>query len=344
MNKFIVHHSSSHHAANSGYARLIDCMDAQVVYGKPRFPFRFWKFIADLHSQNTGIYDAGGMLKTIALYGFLKKNKGQKNIVHFLNGERDIRHLGFLKKRFPNTFFCATFHKPPEVLKESITDVSALKQLDGAIAVGANQVTFLKEWLNLENVVYIPHGVTADYFKPNDALKENNTLLFVGQHLRDFGTFNRSIPKLTAAIKDLKVKVVIHPAYASKIIPHPNIEILTRVKDAELLLLYQRATVLYLPMLDSTACNSLLEAMACGLPIIISKVGGNLGYLEGTANILIDKEDEESFIRETIALLSDRKRISEMGRSSREKALDLDWSKTAKLVEFFYQNFETSKV
>lgn len=338
LNRFIVHHSSSHHAENSGYARLIDYMEAQVVYGKPRFPFRFWKFIADLHSQNAGIYDAGGMLKTIELYRFLKHHKHQKNIVHFLNGERDIRHLGFLKKRFPNTFFCATFHKPPEILKESITDVSALKQLDGAIAVGANQVEFLKTWLDLENVTYIPHGVATDFFKPNDALKAKNTLLFVGQHLRDFGTFNRTIPELADAIMDLKVKVVIHPAYASKIIPHPNIEILTRVKDAELLVLYQQATVLYLPLRDSTACNSLLEAMACGLPIITSKVGGNMTYLEGTANILIDKEDEESFIQETIALLSDRKRISEMGRSSREKALDLDWSKTAKHVATFHQN------
>ena len=119
MNKIIVHHRSSHHAANSGYGRVIDYINAEVIYGQVRFPYRLAKFFANRHYQNAGIYDSNSVLKSIELYQALRKYKGQNNIVHFLNGERDVRHLGFFKKRFPNTIFCATFHKPPEILKKS---------------------------------------------------------------------------------------------------------------------------------------------------------------------------------------------------------------------------------
>src|SRR5690606_10563995 len=172
---------------------------------------------------------------------------------------------------------------------------------------------------------------------PDTSVKENNSLLFVGQHLRDFDTFNKTVLKLASTIANLQIRVVIHPAYRSKIEPHSCIEILTDVNDEQLRTLYQQATLLYLPMLDSTACNSLLEAMACGLPIITTDVGGNAGYLKNTSNILVESGNVDGFIDETIALLQDEPRLTIMGKSSREKDIEMDWVNLLKDINQFYQ-------
>src|SRR5690606_21885699 len=177
LNLFFIHHRSPHHAKNSGYGKLIDYMNGQIVYGNTNFPFRIAKILASFHSQNLGNYNTGSVLKAIELYRILKKSKGQESIVHFLNGERDIRYLGFFKRKFPNTKFCATFHKPPDILKRSIPNPATLQKLDGAIVVGENQVDFLKNWLQLEHVVYIPHGVDTKFFIPDPSIKKDNSIL-----------------------------------------------------------------------------------------------------------------------------------------------------------------------
>jgi len=336
MKPIIIHHRSVHHASNSGYSRLIDYLsEVNLISGNVKFPHKLAKFISKNTNQNASDYDSLSVLKEIELFKHLLKSEQQ--LVHYLNAERDIRHIVNYKNRFKNVSFCGTFHKPPLILQNQIKDNSYLKKLDGAIAVGENQVEFLKNWLKNENVTYIPHGVDTNFFVPNKSKKKNNTIMFVGQHLRDFKLFNTCIPIIAEKISDLKINVVIRKEYVKQIESHSAINIFSGINDFELRSLYQESSLLFLPLKDVTACNSILEALACGLPIVTTDVGGNSSYLNGTKNILAPP-DKDFTISAIINLLNNENKLIQIGESSREHSLNFDWSLIVKQIELFYKS------
>ena len=82
---------------------------------------------------------------------------------------------------------------------------------------------------------------------------------------------------------------------------------------------YYTATDLFvLPSRSEGLSNALLEAMACGLPVVASRVGGNSDWIEpGKNGFLFTSENSEELCRCLIKLIEDRDRCIEMGKSSR---------------------------
>lgn len=341
MKKIIISHRSKHHSEHSGYSRLIDFLEDTITVPSNKkkriIPYRLAKFIASNLDKKKGEYNTDSIEKEAELFNILTKYKDEKSIIHYLNAERDIRFVINQKWFYKNNIFIGTFHKPEEILKKKIPKTKYVKQLNSAICVGPNQVDFVKNWLDIENVKFIPHGIDTSFFIPDFSIREHNTLLFVGQHLRDFKTLNYCVPKIAEKIPDLKVNVILHKSYKKFVEPHKSVEIFSDVNDLDLKEFYQKATALFLPMLNSTACNSILEAMAMGLPIISSDVGGNYGYVNKSNAILIPKGENDSLTDVTIDLLKNEDKLNQMSLKSLELSNQFDWKNVAKQVDEFYR-------
>jgi glycosyltransferase involved in cell wall biosynthesis len=107
---------------------------------------------------------------------------------------------------------------------------------------------------------------------------------------------------------------------------------------AELLTAYQRADCVVNPSLYEGMPNVVLEAMACGLPVIASRVAGNDTLVRDQGNGYLFDLDSPSVLGERLELLARNRALGRsLGERGREITLaDYSWSSVArKYVSLF---------
>lgn len=82
----------------------------------------------------------------------------------------------------------------------------------------------------------------------------------------------------------------------------------------------QSADIFVLPSLEEGFSNALLEAMAVGLPIVATDVGGNAEALKETG-LLVPARDSIALAEAIASLIEDPSKGARLGQSARERAL-----------------------
>jgi glycosyltransferase involved in cell wall biosynthesis len=94
------------------------------------------------------------------------------------------------------------------------------------------------------------------------------------------------------------------------------------VDRAQIVKFYQRATLYVTPTLYETFGYTVLEAMACGLPVVASRVGAIPELVEdGATGLLVEPHDPNALADAILTLLDDPGRRDVMGQRAREKAV-----------------------
>jgi glycosyltransferase involved in cell wall biosynthesis len=100
------------------------------------------------------------------------------------------------------------------------------------------------------------------------------------------------------------------------------------VPDSELLSLYAKADVFVYPSLYEGFGLPVLEAMACGCPVITSNVS-SLPEVVGDAALLVDPCDVEALAQAMLIVLEDDELKKEMSKKSIAQAQKFSWDRTS---------------
>ena len=108
------------------------------------------------------------------------------------------------------------------------------------------------------------------------------------------------------------------------------------VDEAQLLALYRSATALVYPSLYEGFGLPLVEAMACGTPVIASRVA-SMPEVVGDAGLLLDPHDVTAWADAIMRVASDRTLHDRLRRQGLERAAEFTWERTARLTLDVYR-------
>lgn len=202
-----------------------------------------------------------------------------------------------------------------------------------------------------DRMAVVPNPVEADVYRPLDRVREHSapTVLHVGRlDSRKGGTvLGEAAPSILAQVPDARIVFAGEDrpglrgaGVAASILnrcPEPlrdRLEFAGEVEEARLVELYGGSDVCVVPsMIYESFSYTAAQAMACGRPVVASRIGGIPEVAEeGVCGLLVPPGDAAALADAVVALLSDPERAKAMGQAGRKRVEELyDPARIAKM-------------
>lgn len=240
------------------------------------------------------------------------KNKHMKYLIqYFLNV---FTRGGVI--RHTNTFLC-----PSRFVK---------KELD----------KYLKQIQKSATSTVIYEGVNAKIFVPDLYHKRSNYCLCMADFSprKNIITVLRAYRQLIHEFPDLRLKIIVSTHFSRKVmmkmidnekIRSSLIDILVTISQEELTQLYQQASCFIYPSLYEGFGLPILEAMACGCPVITSNRGA-MKEVAGNAARLVNPKNSHAIADAVTELLTSTELVSVVRKKGLNRAAQFSWDRTAK--------------
>lgn len=262
------------------------------------------------------------------------------DVVHFLDAEHSAQYLPALlrKGRLNHVRTVGTYHQPPEAL-EGLLDRTVVACLDHVILVSPAQEPYFRELVPPERVEVVLYGVDTDFFRPGPPRRAESPFrcITAGHWLRDWKAL-RGVAERLASRRDIEFHIV--TSRVTGLEGLRNVRTHRDVDDTTLVGLYQNADLLLLPLTQATANNTLLEGIACGLPVVSSDLPSIRAYLPGGEGLLVKDNHPGQLAEAVVHLKEDPGRRRDSARRARARAKELSWPRIAPHYERIYTRLQ----
>lgn len=198
-------------------------------------------------------------------------------VFHFIYGENIYSNFGHMLMHNNKTIL--TLHQPFSWFDNNLW-LARLRTVDNVILMSNKDVKKFIAATGKDNVSFIPHGIDTDFYAPDKNIQKDNSILMVGNWLRDFTFANTVFCKLLSEDSTLQINVVTNKDNFKYFTSKSRIHLMCGISDIELRNLYRVSKVLFLPLFEYTANNAFLEAVSTGCPVVIATDKPDYSYIK----------------------------------------------------------------
>lgn len=197
------------------------------------------------------------------------------------------------------------------------------------------------------NVRVIHNGIDCEAFAPRDESNDERELqiLFVGRLKPGKGVDDllTAFVDVVEEFPDVTLKLVGDGPLRDKLIQqaksdgiYSNVEFVGNVPNDQMPAIYAESDIFALPSLNEGLPRTVLEAMACEVPVIVSDLD-NLKSLVKDAGIMIPRQNTAALSTALLKLISDKRFRKRMGKEGRQRVHDdYSWSETVSRTTNMY--------
>lgn len=292
-----------------------------------------------VHIHGTGEISAI-VYRALKEYGF--------KILLTIHGLLHIEKKNQLRKKLSLKHIYQYFHQS-RIEFETIENADIVIVDTEYVAIQLRQLLKQKKVKRLSQMHIIPQGINADYLSL-ESISSNQTILSVGSISERKGHLYLVRAFELVCAKNPHAKLVVAGTladqsyyellikYIAKSPYQQQIEIKTNLSQEEIFKLYQQATIFALHSQEESQGIVFAEAMAVGLPVVATCVGGVPYVVEDkVTGLLSNYKDVSAFAENMLILLRDAARQQSMATAAKKEAQGYDWREIAKQIERLYQ-------
>ena len=195
------------------------------------------------------------------------------------------------------------------------------------------------------DIIY--NGVNVEDFsqRNNRENGDNIIILTVARLIKRKGIDDLigAVPAIVEEHKNIKLRIIGEgnmenelKALTQKLEVSKYIDFLGYIPHAEIATYYSSSDIFVLPSKNEGMSNTVLEAMASGLPIITTDTGGTRELINENG-IIIPSEDSDAISSAVLNLINDHKLREDMGIKSRKIAESMSWKNIAEAYYTLYK-------
>jgi glycosyltransferase involved in cell wall biosynthesis len=284
----------------------------------------------------------------------------QPDIIHAHNLYFNLTAVAPFVKRWRHLPLVTTLHLPKVRYGRAILDgIISLYQRtvcefivrssDKLTAVSKSVLKHAIEDLKVpwSKISIIPNGVDTNAYVPSNRRSENTVITYVGRLIGNKGPqyLIQAAPRILRSHPEVHIHIVGEGPLKTYLVKQVaseklenNVHFFGNVSDTIPIL--QETSIFVRSSLTEGMSLAVLEAMACGLPVVASNVEGNAEIVENNiTGFLVPPADPGALVEAVEYLLNNPKIAMEMGRRARKKTeKSYDWQKIADLTLEIYSS------